>query len=281
MHKEKDNAFQKGLKLEREVASIYRVLGAEVQHNVALAGNQIDILLQERTAAGTTLTTAIECKAYSGPVGVQVVNSFAALAHLLRSRGLIDRGAIVASGGFTVGARASAKEFGIDLVDIKDLQQRTSKEPQLLIKAAEEIAIQDDAAILSRPKRLFVVMPFAQEFNDVYVLGIRDVAEKLGFVVERADEIEHIESIIDIIQEKIRSCDAVIADTTSRNPNVFYEIGFANGVDRPVVLICRNSEVIPFDLQSKNFIKYASIVDLRERLEKRLRSLFIDGPGQA
>jgi hypothetical protein len=176
----------------------------------------------------------------------------------------------------TLAARESAKEFGIDLVDIEDLRQRTSKETQLLVNAAEEIAIQDQtAASLSRPKHLFVVMPFAQEFNDVYVLGIRDVAEKLGFVVERADEIEHIESIVDIIQEKIRNCDAVIADTTSRNPNVFYEIGFANGVDRAVVLICKDNESIPFDLQSKNFIKYASIVDLRERLEKRLRSLFL------
>jgi hypothetical protein len=37
--------------------------------------------------------------------------------------------------------------------------------------------------------------------------------------------------------------------------------------------LCRNADEVPFDLQSINYIKYGSIVDLRERLEKRLKAL--------
>jgi hypothetical protein len=36
---------------EREVASIYRVLGAKVKHNAALAGMQIDLVTRARTNA--------------------------------------------------------------------------------------------------------------------------------------------------------------------------------------------------------------------------------------
>ncbi len=278
MSEKADSPMQRGLKFEREVASIYRALGAKVVHDTAIAGNQIDILAEERTAAGTLLRTAIECKAYSSQIGIEVVRSFAALANLLRSRGLIERAAIVSLNGFTRNSREAAAEFGVDLIEIDDLRKKIEKHPELLIKATEQITIQDqNAEALTKPKRLFVVMPFAPEFTDVYILGIREVAEKLGFVVERADEIEHIESIIDVIQEKIRSCDAIIADTTGRNPNVFYEIGYANGVDRPAVLICRESDAIPFDLAGVNFIKYGSIVNLRQRLDKRLRVLFAVG----
>ena len=77
-----------GYEVEREVAAIFRSLGAEVQPNVALAGNQVDGLVVERTASGATITSAVEVKAYSRPVGLQIVNAFAATALLLAAVGL-------------------------------------------------------------------------------------------------------------------------------------------------------------------------------------------------
>ncbi len=275
MPKIQNTPLAKGLELERRVASIYRALGAEVQHSTSIAGNQIDVLVQETTLAGTKITKAIECKAYSGPVGVHLVNAFAALSFLLKERGLVDRFEMISTSGYTQAARQSATSMGIELLEIADLEQRVVKMPDLVVKAAEEIQVQDQEAIVSqKPKRLFVVMPFTPEFNDVYILGIRETAEKLGLIAERADEIEHIETIVDMIRQRIRECDAVVADTTNRNPNVFYEIGYANGVDRPVVFICRDTEQIPFDIQSQNVLKYANIVDLRDKLQRRLSSLF-------
>ena len=91
--------------------------------------------------------------------------------------------------------------------------------------------------------------------------------------MDRADDIEHNGNILDVVQQKIPQADIVIADMSTRNANVFYEIGFAHAVNRPTVLLCRNTDTVPFDLQSINYIKYAGIVDLRERLEKRLKAL--------
>ena len=91
MPKETRSTLETGRALERRVAAIYRALGAEVQHDVAIAGNQIDIAVTERTSSGASIRLAIECKAYSRPVGVETTNALAALSGLLRQRGLIDR----------------------------------------------------------------------------------------------------------------------------------------------------------------------------------------------
>ena len=124
-----------------------------------------------------------------------------------------------------------------------------------------------------KPTRIFVAMPFTRALNDVYLLGVREVAERLGCVVERADEVEHNGYIVSVIQELVRASDILIADTTARNPNVFYEVGYAHALGKPTVLICQEGEDIPFDIKAVNLIIYGSIVELREKLEKRLRSM--------
>jgi hypothetical protein len=113
-------------------------------------------------------------------------------------------------------------------------------------------------------------MPFSDEYNDVYVIGIREVAEKLGIVAERADEIQHNDSIPHIIRQRIDRSDVVIAETTAHNPNVYYEVGLAHGIGRPTVLICKNASTIPFDLAAINHIVYGSITQLRDKLAERL-----------
>ena len=45
----------------------------------------------------------------------------------------------------------------------------------------------------------------------------------------------------------------------------------AHALKKTNILIARKGESIPFDLQSVNFIFYKSIVDLRERLEQRIK----------
>jgi len=266
-------AFRPGWELERIVGAIFRTLGADVQHDVVIAGSQIDLLVRELTPSGSVVRIAVECKDYRRAVGVEIVNSFAALAILLKQRQLIDQAMLVARAGFTHHARSAAETHGITLLELADLLQRVSSKRQLVANEESVLDQEYEAAAHdpTRPKKLFVVMPFAPEFEDVYILGIREVAERLSLTVERADDIEHNENILETIQAGIRGADAIIADSSTANPNVFYEIGYAHGVDRHTILICRKGDHIPFDIQAKNLILYSSIVDLRERLGRRLR----------
>ncbi len=267
-------SYEEAIEFERRVATIYRALGAKVEHNISLAGNQIDVLVSEQTQSGTTLRSAVECKYFLRPVGVETVNSFAVLIILLRDRNLVDKGTLVAKSGFTNAARASGREHGIELIEIADLEHRVTGKESEMSRAEEEVRQQwvtENSPSRTPVKRAFVVMPFAAEFDDIYVLGIRETAEQLGMVVERADSIEHNQSIPEIIRRKISQCNVVIADTSQHNPNVFYEIGLAHGVSKETILICRDANTIPFDLAAINHIVYSSIVDLREKLKPRLK----------
>ena len=208
------------------------------------------------------------------PIGVRSVVSFASITQLLRQRGLIDRATLVAKSGFTRHARHAADEYSIELLEFADLQQRVKGNPKAVREAEREFEQQQSTRELDQAKRVFVVMPFAKEFEDVYLLGIRDVAETSGFIVERADDIEHSDNILDVICAKINAADAIIGDTTGANPNVFYEIGYAHALKCPTILIARKGSDLPFDLQGKNHIMYETIVELRERLKKRLASVF-------
>ena len=77
-----------------------------------------------------------------------------------------------------------------------------------------------------------------------------------------------------MILYKIRNADAIIAETTNRNPNVLYELGFSHGIEKETIILCKNSDPIPFDLKSINHVIYNSIVDLRDKLRNRLKSIF-------
>ena len=274
MADESSQLSHKGLAFEREVASIFRALGARVEHEVALAGNQIDIVVREETPSGTSIITVVECKAFSRPVSLDVVNAFAALAHLLKQRGLVHRAAVVADKGFTRAAREAGRSHSIELLEIADLRQRVRGKTAALSTALKEVEEEErQQSFRPRPTRIFVAMPFTRALNDVYLLGVREVAERLGCVVERADEVEHNGYIVSVVQERVRTSDILIADTTARNPNVFYEVGYAHALGKATVLICQEGEDIPFDIKAVNHIIYGSIVELREKLERRLHSM--------
>jgi hypothetical protein len=146
-------------------------------------------------------------------------------------------------------------------------------------KLLESLAYLIATAVKNRPDLatealgpyVFVLMPFSDEFRDIYDLGIKSTAEKLGMRCERVDEIEFNDTILAQIYDGIQRSDLVIADMTGRNPNVFYEVGYAHALSRDVVLLTQKSEDIPFDLKGHNHIIYGkSITTLKERLEKRL-----------
>jgi nucleoside 2-deoxyribosyltransferase len=270
----KAKAVLAGYQFEREVAAIYRALGAKVQVDVGLAGSQIDIVLKEQTSTGSEISVAVECKSTERPVGIQSVVAFASVAQLLKQRGLIDRATIVAKSGFSRQARQAANEYKIELLEFADLLQRADGKQIAVEEAEKEFEQQQSTREIDLKKRIFVVMPFSKEFEDVYFLGIREVSESLGFIVERADDIEHNESILEVICAKIAAADAIIGDTTGSNPNVFYEIGYAHALRSTTILIARKGSNLPFDLQGINHIMYETIVELRERLKKRLTSVF-------
>lgn len=113
----------------------------------------------------------------------------------------------------------------------------------------------------------FVLMPFDDQFNDIYQLGIQEAARQKGVVAERVDEQIYTESILERIYRQIDAADFIIADMTGRNPNVFYEVGYAHAREKICTLITQKSDDIPFDLKHHRHLIYdGSISKLKSML---------------
>lgn len=61
---------------------------------------------------------------------------------------------------------------------------------------------------------------------------------------------------MDQVWQGINAAKVLVAELTSRNPNVFYELGLAHALKKPVVLISAKEEDVPFDLQHIRVIYY-------------------------
>ncbi|MCB0460517.1 MAG: hypothetical protein KDC74_10960 [Flavobacteriaceae bacterium] len=122
-----------------------------------------------------------------------------------------------------------------------------------------------------RPK-LFVVMQFTNEFNNLYNDVIIPIAEKTGFDVIRADEFFSSTPILTDIIKSIKESSAIIADITPDNPNVFYEIGYAHAINKPTILICdKIRDKLPFDVSSFRTLFYENSIAGKSKIEKSLK----------
>jgi len=100
-----------GRSLERQVAAIYRALGARAKHDAPMAGHQIDVYVETSGRDGSLHRIAVEAKDWQSPVGIKVVSEWALVVDDLRRAGLIDEGIIVSPVGFTKPAREAAAEY--------------------------------------------------------------------------------------------------------------------------------------------------------------------------
>lgn len=132
----------------------------------------------------------------------------------------------------------------------------------------------------------FVVQPFAEPYGGYYETLFRPAIEKAGLRPLRADaEIFGTGKIIDQIWRGIRSASVLLAELTTKNANVYYELGLAHALGKPVVLVAANESDVPFDLRHIRVVYYdredpfwgAKLVD---KIAENVRSA-IENPEEA
>jgi hypothetical protein len=119
---------------------------------------------------------------------------------------------------------------------------------------------------------VFVAMPMSpqdQQLEDV-LDGIKEAVKKCGLNAERVDDAQSNERITDRILESIRKAEYVIVDLTDSRPNVFYEAGYAQGMNKTPIYIARKGTKIEFDLKDYPVIFFSGIKQLKDELVKRL-----------
>lgn len=123
---------------------------------------------------------------------------------------------------------------------------------------------------LSDDKRVscFLVMPFHTDWSDRTTASLRLICKRLNIFALRGDDIFRPTDILDDIWSGLMQSDFVIADITGNNANVFYELGMAHALGKPVLILTQNIDEVPFDLKSRRILDYD--VNDQEKLQADL-----------
>ena len=72
------------------------------------------------------------------------------------------------------------------------------------------------------------------------------------------------------MQREIQQAEVVIAEITSANPNVFYEVGYAHALNKPTILLAQRGAPPPFDISSFQVIYYNNTIGGKAEVERNL-----------
>ena len=115
--------------------------------------------------------------------------------------------------------------------------------------------------------------------------GIKPAIVDAGYEPVRIDRQEFLGKIDDEIVAEIRKSRFVVADfTTTRKSGarggVYYEAGFAHGLDIPAILTCHQDCMndVHFDTNHFNHLVWATPEDMRTKLKNRIEAVLGHGP---
>lgn len=113
-------------------------------------------------------------------------------------------------------------------------------------------------------KTCFVIMPIADHpdydaghFTRVYEHLIKPACLAAGYQPIRADDSKASHMIMFDILKKIMDCDMAICDLSSKNANVFYELGLRQAFNKKTILITDGRDKPPFDLAGFRYVPYS------------------------
>jgi hypothetical protein len=118
----------------------------------------------------------------------------------------------------------------------------------------------------------FIVMQFTEKYNELFKEVIKPICEKYSYECIRADDFHTPTLILSDIINSISNASIIIAEITSKNPNVFYEIGYAHAVQKPTILLCDKNKVekLPFDISGFRTLFYENTISGKTKIEENL-----------
>lgn len=146
--------------------------------------------------------------------------------------------------------------------------QESTGTPEIGTESVEKIELPE--------KTCFIIMPIAEHpdyapghFQRVYDYLIKPACIAAGLTPYRADDNKASDMIMLDILQKIVECDMAICDISSRNANVFFELGLRQAFNKKTILITDGRQSAPFDISGLRHIVYSP--DLRvDAVDKKI-----------
>ncbi len=161
------------------------------------------------------------------------------------------------------------------LINCKDINLQDGHTAELSLKflGLERVIELSNSGAIS--DKCFIAMSFSKEQKDTRE-AIKMAVIRSGFKPILVDEL-HTESdvtINDSIIREIKGCRFLIADFTEQKAGVYFEAGFALGLNRPVIYTCAEIDFINvhFDTNHYPHIVYSSLNDLTQKLYDKIEA---------
>jgi hypothetical protein len=123
-----------------------------------------------------------------------------------------------------------------------------------------------------------VVMPFRPDLNYFFLYLQKYLVDTHGLHVERGDHQYLTKPLMEKIREQVVASDVILGDITGSNPNVFYELGIAFTLGKPVIFLTQDApEAAPVDIRQFQFIRYdlSRHIEFLAELDKAIRAVFV------
>lgn len=138
----------------------------------------------------------------------------------------------------------------------------------------------------NKDKTCFIITPIGDEQSDIRRAadGVIDAViipalEEVGFNKENilaAHRMPNPGSINTQVITSILECDIAIANLTTLNPNVMYELAVRHAVRKPVIQICQKGTRLPFDITEQRTILYTDDMKGVIELTKNFKEMVIN-----
>jgi hypothetical protein len=157
---------------------------------------------------------------------------------------------------------------------VEAIQRNTDSIASVAVDAAEDLL----KKFISTDKKVFVIMPFRRDLENVWLGAIKPACKDCNFASLRVDEVNLSSLITEDIERFSTMANVVIVDITDNNPNVMFEFGWALAKNKKPIVICQGDETgkVPFDIRAIRYIPYENswlgIENLRKRIKEYLQA---------
>jgi hypothetical protein len=157
------------------------------------------------------------------------------------------------------------------VIDRREYEQLNSlsrdwpEQAETIVTLAERVA---------RSRSVVVIMSYAEraDLEDAYE-SFKQVAQDLEYECARVSEENTKGRILPEILESIRRAAFVIVDLTDLRPNVFYELGYADGLSKKVIVTAKKGTELPFDVKDIPTTFWESQTRLKTDLKARIKTM--------
>lgn len=162
----------------------------------------------------------------------------------------------------------SARVEPIDYQELSSAQTDWPQRASIVVSLAEKLATSTSVLVVMSYTN---EEPIKTELNNAYA-NFKMVCEEYDYKCERVNETNTKDSIVSSILAKTEQAAFVIADLTELKQNVFYELGYAKGLKKPVIVTAKEGTELPFDVKDipTTFWKPADQIRLRDELKNRI-----------